>query len=152
MITTNSDVTKDSNPIYYFQLNNVLTKLSKPTARWLMNHYRHNHTKGKRMHRSKRPTSDKYKYTFCDILYDVKYRTECIVLSETLCYVTVAVLQVTDSLNPTLVCKKDFFTRRRWKSTELKHTNHILATMQELSAYVHNLDELFKGLKLESVN
>ena len=80
---------------YYFKLNNVLTKLSKPTARWMMTFYSHPHLKGKRMYRSRNASTDQYKYTFCDILYDVKYRTECIVLKETPCYVTLAVLHIT---------------------------------------------------------
>ena len=152
MISVLNIVKDEERPIYYFQLNSVLTKLSKTTARWFMTYYRHKHTRGKRMYQSKNPSSDKYKYTFCDILYDVKYRTECIVLSETPCYVTVAILQITHKINPALVCRNDFTTRRRWKSTELKRSKQVLASMQELSAYVYDLDALFEGLSLESVN
>lgn len=152
MINTINSTEERKCPTYYFQLNNVITQLSKPTARWLMTYYRHKHSKGKRMYQSKNPSTDKYKYTFCDILYDIKHRTECIVVGETPCYVTVAVFQVNNKMNPTSACRKDFFTRRRWKSNDLKRANHILATMQELSAYVYDLDVLFQGLRLESVN
>jgi hypothetical protein len=152
MITPKPSIIDESTTTYYFQLNSVLTKLSKPTARWIMTYYCHNHTRGKRMYKSRNASSDKYTYTFCDILYDVKYRTECIVLKETKCYVTVAVLHNLSQTKSATVCKDDFFTRRRWKSNELKRSKHVLATMQELSTYVNDLNTLFKNLKLESVN
>ena len=144
-------ITKTEVPIYYFKFNSVLTRLSKATARWIMSFHQNNHRKGKRMYGSRDVSNDLYKYSFCDILYDVKHRTECIVLKETPCYVTLAILKMTSQTNPSQVSKSDFFHRRRWKSTDLKRTKHVLATIQELHDYVYDLDVLFQGLTLETV-
>ena len=144
-------ITKTESPIYYFKLNNVLTRLTKPTAKWIMSFYQHNHKSGKRMYRSRTVANDKYKYSFCDILYDVKNRTECIVLKETPCYVTLAIFRSSPSTSPTEANHTSFFQRRRWKSSELKTTQHSLATIQELNDYVYDLDRLFEGLTLETV-
>lgn len=145
-------ITIKEKPTYYFTLNNVITRLTKPTAKWIASFYKHHHRKGKRMYCNRDAKQDFYKYSFCDILYDVKYRTECIVLKETQCYVTLAVLKITSTTNPATVDKNDFFQRRRWKSKELKRTKHILATIQELHDYCHDIDDLFRGLTLESVH
>ena len=144
-------ITQDDASIYYFKLNNVLTRLSKPTAQWISSNYTHDHRKGKRMYRTKDSTKDLYKYSFCEILFDVKHRTECIVLKETPCYVTLAVLSMKPGTSPINVTRTDFFSRRRWKSSELKRTKHFLANIQELHDYAYDLDVLFKDLTLETV-
>jgi hypothetical protein len=144
-------LTHEKNTTYYFTLNHVLTRLTRSTAQWLSSFYKHRHLKGKRMYCSRDAKNDIYKYSFCDILYDVKYRTECIVLKETKCYVTLAVLKM-NTPNPITVDRDDFFQRRRWKSNELKRTKHNLATIQELHDYCYNINELFQGLTLESVD
>ena len=144
-------INKQGSSIYYFQLNSVLTRLTKSTAKWIMSFYQHKHQRGKRMYQSRSNSRDKYKYSFCDILYDVKYRTECIVLKETPCYVTLAMYRTSPFKNQAEADQSSFFQRRRWKSSELKTTRHTLATIQELSSYVYDLDLLFEGLTLETV-
>jgi hypothetical protein len=144
-------INKSDVPIYYFKFNDVLTRLTKSTAKWIMSYHTVKHRKGKRMYRSRDASTDKYKYSFCDIVYDSKYRTECIVLSETPCYVTLAIIKDTSQTNPSQVNRSDFSSRRRWKSSELKRTKHVLATIQELHAYVYDLEALFEGLTLETV-
>ena len=108
-------ITKDNSPVYYFQLNNILTRLTKPTAKWISTFHQVNHRKGKRMYRKRDSTNDTFTYTFCEVLYNVKYRTECIVLKETSCYVTLAVLQMDLGTNQSQANLSDYFSRHRWK-------------------------------------
>ena len=142
---------KDETPTYYVKLNGVIIRLTKATAQWILSFYQHSHKRGKRMYYNKNTVKDKYKYSFCDIVFDSKHKVECIVLKETSCYVTLAVFKTSPFNNPATATHNDFFQRRRWKSSELRTTKYTLATLQELTDYVYDLNDLFKDLTLETV-